>query len=146
MVFNISTGIKTIDINRDGVVVGSFAINPKDLTLYSKVTEFYEECQKKISAIIKIDDINNTQIQPQVLRKKMEELKKVFEFFYAGVDKILGDGIALIMFNNCNSIDNIQVFFTQILSYLDMGDIQGKTNALPPETKKYLENYLKDNA
>lgn len=110
----IDTGNISLDIIRDGTIVGVFQFNPTDIVQAKKHAEIVEELERNQTEILakaKELDEHGT---------KLDSTKFMEDFVVdirGKIDAVYGAGNSDMLFGDCLNVDNIISFFEQLQPY-----------------------------
>lgn len=123
----IDTGVKRIDIIRNGENVGVFTFNPTDYVEAQKhaniITEL-EQQQKEYAAKAAELDKNGTD------KEKIDFFVDFLGGFLEKIDDVYGDGTSDMLFGGALDIDAILSFFKQLQPFYAEASEQRKAKAL----------------
>lgn len=110
----ISSGAKSVNIVRDGVNVGVFTFNPKDVKEAQRHSEIVAEMEikreKYIEKATELDKGNDAQA-------KIDFLAEFIADIYNDIDRIYGDGTSKMVFGDTLELDMISDFLRSLTPY-----------------------------
>jgi len=141
-VLKITTGVRTIPIERDGVNVGSISFNPEDLAFMDKVYALYAELRakdsewerraKEIDAQTTLDE-NNMPINGA---ERSVYLLEVCGYMRGRIDSVFGAGTSEIVFGDTMRFEVIEQFLYAVEPHIKQARESKTAQYTTPESAR----------
>jgi hypothetical protein len=143
-VLSISTGTKSLEIQRDGILTGeSIDLNPTDTgwmerfyQLLKDLHESMDTINKRYDELTRIEGKDDLGI-PNSLGPGLEYSREVIQALRDKIDKVFGENTSQKVFGNTMKIEVIEQFFNGILPYIE--------EVRKPMVEKYAPPVIKKN-
>lgn len=120
----IDTGVKEIEIKRDGKVVGTISFNPQDVSfverfqsLYGELKSKFTEYEKRAKEIDKITAIDKDGI-PENAIERLAYMREVCEYMRSKIDNLFGVDTSQKVFGDALNMEVFTQFLNGITPYI----------------------------
>lgn len=122
----ISTGVKRIEIIRDGKPAGEIVFNPSDVIFAEKFYQLIGEFEtKSVSFTRRAEEVKD---DPQAQIKLLGE---TCAFFKDRIDYLFGAGTSAVAFGDANALDMFSQFFDGLTPFIRGARAQKITQYMP---------------
>jgi hypothetical protein len=121
----ISSGIVTIDVERDGQAAGSFSFNPENTSFRERVYKLFEDFREKEKELqkkdreLQIDTAKDEDGMPLNIKAAIELEKETFQWTTQAIDSVFGEGTSAVAFGEEINLFMLYQFMDEIAPYME---------------------------